>query len=251
MKTIIVISPEYLSAIYKEAKKYSFVIQGYGSFKYACDGLTKVNSSDLLGVIYAGRTIPQKGEKEYTYMEGFLALCELFEKSKSILFVTQSAASGFLKAAKSFSKSRILLRENEIEMTDSLINQGMFGTILRESGSPYVFDEKTFVGNDYENDMSWKIGLSPIVNSDISQILRPVDILESAELTLENDEPFQKFIKSGNRGFALLRKKIIQSKYGITDKVLDEGISNYVSQISDSVEWCAVQTLMVGGGLNV
>ena len=51
MGTIFMISPSFLDAAFTEAKKYDFVLQGYGSFEMGIQGLVKINVIDLLGIV--------------------------------------------------------------------------------------------------------------------------------------------------------------------------------------------------------
>ena len=130
MKTIVIISPDYLTAVYEESKKYSFLIQGYGSFKQAIDGLLKVNSNELMGVGYLGYSLPLVDSNERKNMEKFLQLCDLFDDKKRFVFITQIAAADLIGLAKKYKNVEFVKFDNETEVTDLLINQSLFGTIL-------------------------------------------------------------------------------------------------------------------------
>ena len=81
MKTIVIISPDYLTAVYEESKKYSFLIQGYGSFKQAIDGLLKVNSNELMGVGYLGYSLPLVDSNEKIWKSFYSYVISLMTRS--------------------------------------------------------------------------------------------------------------------------------------------------------------------------
>ena len=102
MKTIVIISPDYLTAVYEKSKMYSLLIQDYGRFEQAIDGLLKVNSNELMGVGYLGYSLPLVDSNERKNMEKFLQLCDLFDDKKRFVFITQIAAADLIGLAKKY-----------------------------------------------------------------------------------------------------------------------------------------------------
>lgn len=75
MGTIFMISPSFLDAAFTEAKKYDFVLQGYGSFKMGVQGLVKINVIDLLGIV-----LLVENEKQ-------IVLCSILKRYKKEIFL--------------------------------------------------------------------------------------------------------------------------------------------------------------------
>lgn len=252
MKTILVISPDYLSAIYKESKKYSFMIQGYGSFELACAGITKLNCKDLLGVVYVSYTTPKLGTRDYKFMKEFLNYCEIMEESKSILFVTQITAPEIHSLARDFSNVSIHIAESQTLITDAVINRKVFGFILKQNYKPFdlMLDVKS--ERAVEETEDWKMQRSFIVNSQIQECLQRIEVLDTPELTLENDTPFQHFMQSGNHLLLLIRKKLILDTFGVRDDILLNTITQKINELEDPVEWSVLLTLTMNeGGFHV
>lgn len=239
------VSPDYLSAIYNEARKFSFVIQGYGSFEMAIEGLLKVNCAELIGVGYLSYGLPAQGTTEYESMLKFLGLCELLEDVKPVMFVTQTAASGLNALAKKYPGIDIMLVDGEAEITDTLINQSLFGNILCKVKEPYKLSKSVAVDKESHSD-DWKLHVEPILQKSILQCLTAIDVFDTMELTLENDKPFRAFVENGDQLLASLRKQMVLKKAGCTDKTALEALQLKIDGIAEAANWCVLTAILEG-----
>lgn len=242
MKTIIVISPEYLTALQEESDKYSFCIQGYGSFSLANNGLIRVNSGELLGVAYVSYALPSKDTQEYTAMLKFLRLCDLMDDSKKMIFVLQTSGAALSAVAKEFTNLRIFIRENEELITDATINKGVFGSILLDNTNAYKLEEPD-KETTIEDKRTWLLQIDTIVNPGVLECMSPIDILGDVQLTLENDCVYNRLVEAGDHLLSLIRKKRILKEFGIVNHVLNTAIEQNISTIADEATWCVYHVL--------
>lgn len=250
MKTIVIISPDYLTAVYEESKKYSFLIHGYGSFKQAIDGLLKVNSNELMGVGYLGYSLPLVDSNERKNMEKFLQLCDLFDDKKRFVFITQIAAADLIGLAKKYKNVEFVKFDNETEVTDLLINQSLFGTILYATMTPYkLFPTSTDIAEDVSDSAGGFDCKRPVVfNKNCDLLLQKVDKLTTVEDTLENDEVFQYFSKEQNKVFQTIRKYQILKLFGKLNIVIQKNLMEIINtSIKDTEQWCFLKTLVERG----
>lgn len=243
MKTVIVISPDYLTAVSKESNKYSFVIQGYGNFELALKGITKVNSCDLLGIGYVGYSLPLVGTKELENMISFLKLCSMFEQKKRMVFITQTDASRLRQYVADLENIQIAYFDNKQEITDTLINQNLFGTILYATMTPYIFDDA--VRDDLpEFRMQENLKLPAVFSKNCELLLNHVDVLQTDIETLENDETYQFFVKRGDKVFQMVRQYQVSELFHKATMESWEKLMTVIDQnVIDVTDWCFLYTL--------
>lgn len=240
-----VISPDYLTAAFNEVKKYSFVMQGYGNFGLACNGITKVNSKDLLGVAYVSYRLPPSGSSEFRNMLEFLKLLNLMEDKKCMVFVTQIASANLRAVLQDFLNVDVYGAFNEIEITDSVFNRKIFGTILLHNRKPYLLD----VFNKEEKPSKLKDDSYDqfIVNPEIMQCIEPIAKLNSAQLVIENDKACEHFLSIENQLLYLIRKFLILQKFGDDTSALRGAIEKQLQNITDDVDWVILKNIIDRG----
>lgn len=247
MKTIVIISPDYLTAVYEESKKYSFVIQGYGSFKQAINGLLKVNDSELMGVGYIGYTLPLIDSNERRDMESFLQMCNLFENRKRMVFITQTVATELNLLAKKYENVELVKYDNESEITDLLINQSLFGTIMYATMIPYKLNPIKEDNFEYEITELRK-GRSAIFDYDCEQLLKKIEKMTTVEETLENDKVFLYYSENKNKLFQTVRKYQVLKLFGKLNIVAQKNLEELVnSTVKNPEQWCFLKTLIERG----
>lgn len=247
MKTIVIISPDYLTAVYEESKKYSFVIQGYGSFKQAINGLLKVNDSELMGVGYIGYALPLIDSNERKDMESFLQMCNLFENRKRMVFITQTVATGLNLLAKKYENVELVKYDNELEITDLLINQSLFGTIMYATMIPYKLNPIKEDNFEYEITELRK-GRSLIFDYDCEQLLKEIEKMTTIEETLENDKVFLYYSENKNKLFQTVRKYQVLKMFGKLNIVAQKNLEELVnSTVKNPEQWCFLKTLIERG----
>lgn len=213
MKVIIVISPEFLEAICKEGEKYSFQIQGYGSFLKAADRLIYTNVEDILGFAYLGRNLPERGTEEGKAMYRFLRLCNRMDANKKFLFLLQGQMrSEVTKTLRPFKSLKIAYQDGIEFVTDTLINKQLFGSILLDNYEPYLLKEEKreedyFLQRDFQIPITTFV---PIVPEILFQVLEEVHFMDSLEDTFETDLILQRYPK--NDVVILFRKILIIRK---------------------------------------
>ena len=190
VKTIVVISPCYLEAVFKEAEKYSFVIQGYGNFKLAQKGIVYTNASDVLGFAYLGNSLPSDGTEKKAF-QGFLGYINLMEMNKKFLSIVQDNSSLAAYALKKYKHLRFAELRGFDYVTDSLLNKSLFGSILLDNYEPYIFEDK----NEYSGYVGSNVVLeySPVVPGILFETLSTVHNLDTVEDTFSNDIILQRY----------------------------------------------------------
>lgn len=240
MKSVLVISPTYLTALHKESRKFSFAFHGYGSFALACDGLLEINSGELLGVAYVSDKLPEKGTSEYNCMKKFLNLCDKLEDSKKFIFVIQEQASGINEVVKGLTNLRVFATTNEINITDTVINQKVFGSLLLDNNEPYKLTEKQ---GEVKELGDYLLQMSPVVSKAYLMCLDEIVKIDDYQTTLENDIPYQEYLKSDNTLLAMLRNQRIVKAFGLNDRHLDLQIAQRLDNLQDNNLWCLCKVI--------
>lgn len=207
MKTIVVISPCYLEAVFKEAEKYSFTIQGYGNFGLAQKGIIYTNASDVLGFVYLGNSLPAD-EVERKAMLGFLKSINLMEMSKKFLFIVHDSPdfSGYnLKKYKHLRFARVCGFDY---VTDALLNKSLFGSILLDNYEPYVFGHREFPAGYTGNNSV--LEYCPVVPGILFEMLDVVHNLGNVDDTISNDIILQRY--KGDSLVTSVRKLVIAKR---------------------------------------
>lgn len=240
MKAVLVISPTYLTALHKESRKFSFAFYGFGSFSAACDGLLKINSGDLLGAAYVAEQMPAKGTHEYNHMENFLNLYDKLEDSKKFVVVLQEQAQGLNAMIAGLRHVRVFLNINEVEMTDTVINQKVFGSLLLDNTEPYNLTEEVSEKRDEDN---YLLRLIPVISNNYLMCLDDVVLLQDYQTTLENDIPYQEYTNANQTLLAMLRAQKIARVFGLNDRHLNVQIEQRMATVADADLWCIYKTL--------
>lgn len=190
MKTIVVISPCYLEAVFKEAEKYSFVIQGYGNFSLAQKGIIYTNASDVLGFVYLGDALPGSVDDKKA-MAGFLKQVNLMMMDKKFLFIVQENPNFTAFNLKKYKYLRFMELCGFDYVTDTLINKSLFGSILLDNYEPYIFEDKeehsVYVGSNTV------LEYCPVVPGILFETLSTVHNLDSMDDTFSNDSVLQHY----------------------------------------------------------
>lgn len=242
MGVIFVVSPVYLEAVLTESKKYSFDLQGYGTFRRAVKGLVTLNAADCLGFAFVGESLPKKGSSEYKEMLDFYNRCNMMGASKKVVLIANSMPQGCLKVFRQFSNLRFVAAGSFDFMTDTLINKNLFGSILLDNYEPYAL--KKHAPERKREFVCDTLKYSPVVNAATTDCIRPFEKLETLQLTLENDPVYQGYRRTGSSMLAM-------RKYFITKSFTDDCTSE-LSAAQQSVEmlrgdvpaWCLAMCML-------
>lgn len=244
MKTAIIISPDYLTAVYKQSHKFSFAIQGYGSFEKAISGILKVNCGELLGCAYISEKLPIQGSVEYKAMNSFLNAVNQLNDSKKMIFILQNSAQQVLTGiASRLTNVRIYVTGEVPVITDSVIDQNLFGSLILDNTDAYKLNAKENQSSSKTDD--FLLHFVPVVSKNILSCCDPIDKLETFQLTIENDMIYQDLNQQGNQIFASVRKELIQKAFGITDKRLKIAIDKMMEDLPEDI-WCVCNVIRGG-----
>lgn len=190
MKVIYVVSPDYLEALYTEAKNYTFCLQGYGNFYDATKGLLKTNISDILGFCYVGTELFYEKSDTSAYLETCNMLCR--NNTKKFIFALQNSRglADVLKISDFKNLNVSYLPDFEI-LTDTVINKQLFGSILLDNYSPYLIKDEQPPVFKVENP---SLQYQTLFSDYVLQCLNPIDKLATFEDTKLNDNIYQEYI---------------------------------------------------------
>lgn len=237
MKTIIVISPCYLNAAFQEVKGFSFGMQGYGNFAQAKQRIIRNNSLDVLGFAFLGDTLPRKGSTEFKNMEEFLKECNLMVPAKKFVIVTKGDIPGYcIKLFKQCSNIRFFSHTGFEFVTDAIIRENVFGSLLMDNYEPYRLRvESTSQLSAFVCPTS---SISPIINDYVLNCLSNVTVLDNVHRTIIHDKVYADY-KECNSPLARIRELYIRREFGediSTElKALYESLS---SDAQDTTSWC-------------
>lgn len=192
MKSIIVVSPDYLEPIFQESKKFSFVIHGYGNPEKAKKGLLYVNVSEILGISVVYDVLPAKGSDEYNALIDFVRACNLLESNKKLVIVTRGKVVDISQDVKKLKNLRVVAVQDLEYITDIVINQSIFGSILLDNYEPYLLkDETSNINNEIFSTTS--LEFKRTIPDYIFKIFDKVSVLDTVEDTLLYDKVFQDY----------------------------------------------------------
>lgn len=242
MGTIFVVSPDYMDALYKESKSYSFDLQGYGSFKEANAGILRTNVSDILGFVILAEELPSEGSLEYQHLLTFIRRCNSLKSNRKFVIASSATISSkLLKLLKSQKNLRVFISSRFDSVTDVVINKNVFGSILLDNYNPYSFKNKE--EENWKDYGSPSLRFLPIVNSASTACISKVDKLDTFERTLENDKVFRELSQAKSE-MLHFRKYFIAKEFfdDVTsyEKKAEEVLN---SMQDDYASWCLCASL--------
>lgn len=234
MKSIFMVSPNYLETCYEEALKYDFTLQGYGNFKAGSKGLLKINASDVLGFVYLATKLPE----DLTDLYEFLYRCDLYGKKKFLFALLDTTGLGILKYEDYPNLSFSLVKIDEV-VTDVVINRDIFGTLLLANYEPYALHEED-ASKNYNNDV-YRLRYKPLISSYILECLKKVNVLDSFENTLLHDNVYHRY-KDDESILADFRYYYVKSFF--YDNLDNKNLYTLISDEKDSITYGIYKALI-------
>ena len=253
MKVLYVISPDYLDAVIKETKEYTFAIQGYRNFTEANEALHSQNIKDVLGFIYISDRMPEY----FTDVYEFIDRCSIMTgKDKTFLIVCKDSkdVKDFLDYLEVCDLTLKVIAGYEV-LTDVIIRNAV-STILMTQMKPYV--ETDTIEEPMEDDdtsLSPTLHYEQIFEPNVLDITMPVLKMSSVEETIRYDNIILKYRLEDEITYAL-RLAYIKANFGIFQSIKAQlekvKFNNYYYCILKCVENTINNTYRnnIGGGLN-
>ena len=206
MKSIFMISPNYLEISYNEALKYEFTLQGYGSCENGSKGLLKINVTDVLGYVYFAHSLP----KDLASLEEFIYRCNLMGGNKKFIFALLDTSRINFLNLRNYHNLRFGIVNIEEIVTDTVINRDIFGSLLLDNFSPYNTESSKETST--ESQYVYRLRYKPLFSSYVLDCLKKVNRTDSFEQTLMNDEVYLRYCKD-NSILAKFREFYIKTYY--------------------------------------
>ena len=242
MKTIFIISPWYLSQIFDESEDFSFTIQGYGSLRDANVGITRINSADLLGVAFVHDELPASDTKEYKRLRTFLQKLNMMSDSKKMVFLLRGSSHGLHQLIRGLDNIRVFVSAEHAVLTDTLIRQNVFGSILLDNTPVYDIKKQTDNEEDLGDPQSFRLKFEDFIGHSYLDVVENISKYDNSADTIVNDTIYQKY-RDNNHLLALLRKKVILNSFNEKDTVLDTLLDKLINEVNDSEIWCLCNVL--------
>ena len=253
MKILYVISPDYLDAVIKQTKDYTFAIQGYRNFIEASEALHTQNIKDILGFLYISDRMPEY----FTDAYDFIDRCGIMTgKDKTFLIVCKDSKDikDFLDYIESCELTLKIISGYEV-LTDVIIRNSV-STILMSQIKPYVEREPIAdIIEDDETSLSPTLHFEQILEPNVLDITMPVLKMATLDETIRYDNIILKYKYEDEITYAL-RLAYIKANFGIFQSIkgqLDKVKSNnYYYCILKCIENTINNTYRnnIGGGIN-
>lgn len=237
IKVIYAVSPDYLEALYSEAKKYNFCLQGYGNLEDAIKGLKKTNISEILGFIFVGRELYYSKEGLSELLNTCNRLCR-YSPKKFIFALQNSKGLADALEISSFENLKVSYLPDFEILTDTVINKQLFGSILLDSYEPYLLHEQS-----EKNVVSQSATLKyePLFSDYVLKCLDPVDKLNTYEMTTLNDKIYQEYLSDGS-DLAIIRECFIKKVFNISyDK---KAVREILKYREEAQQYCVYRALI-------
>lgn len=241
MRTVFVISPNYLEALYHESKDFKFGLQGYGSFAAACNGIMRLNPLDAVGFAYVGDDYPSLDSKEGAAMLQLFGILNDYPDRKKFLFVVRGSGKIAQALARKFPGVLVSYISEVESFTDILFKRDVFGSLLMAEGTPYVFkrSEEAPLGKFVSPTMKFK----PLISSRVLECLAEVQCLTSIEMTMEHDSILREYKRTNDSILQLLREyKITKECGGVFDR--KNHLETLIAETTDETMWCNYNALL-------
>ena len=221
MKIIIVISPNYLEAVYKDSQKYSFVIQGYGNFAAARVGIMYTNASDILGCIYLGSSFPTKLDDALAFFNSLNLMC----KPLKVILASQDKIALTHSQLEKFNNLKFSKLDELEFVTDITINRELFGNILLDNYEPYILKNDSTEKAEVHSDLG--LQCKPVIPDILYETVEKVYYMDELQDTYLTDVILNKY--KGNDLMQGLRKLVILLRQGYD-------VSEIVSEIEEIID---------------
>lgn len=231
MKSIIIISPDYLSAIDKTMEKITMKLYGYGSWELAYTNLIHCDITELVGVAYVGESI-DVGNK---YMQKFLKNIEFSSRPVKILFcVNDDTERDLASLHGKYPNLKLCKLDSFYELTDQYILQNIIGNLLLFSSDAYKIENKV-----EEIDVSERniLNFRRFLSKEYCSIFDVDENYQEHKTEETNDTKLVKLLK---------KKRVCSLKHLNTDLV-DSMISEELKNVKDDKLWCLY---MITGGID-
>ena len=246
MKYILVVSPDYLDAIFDETKKFSFAINGYGNAANASKGLLYANANDILGYILCYEDFARLRQSELRNLTELIRKIDLIGGNKEVVVATRGQL-GFLSKPLSSCKNVNVVKDTNIEyLSDTEICKKMIGPILLDNYVPYKLKDTKDVKSKKE--VNPDLLYAPIISDTILDVISKVYVLESLEDTLDNDLVYSKFSDT-DPVFAIFRKLKVMQVLNLDTTLEEQRFSQSLASlpVETRVLYQEVYNLMKGG----
>lgn len=231
LKIIYVVSPDYLESIFQESEKYSFEIQGYGSFTAASKGLIYTNAADVLGFAYMTERFPLPGSSNYRAFMEFAKMCCLMDADKKFVIVTKSFPKGAGKQLAELKALRFTVYVEKDLVTDITINRNLFGSILLDNYEPYCFKEEgSSIAGDYGCTV---LKIPEVVPPYLFEVFEPIHLLGTEEDSISSDTVVMRYREDLGNPLVLLRIIAILVRMGHDGQVYHEKFLERIKLMSD------------------
>lgn len=240
MKYVYVISPDFLRPLVEESKDYSFAIRGYYSVEEGINNLKFSNMDDLLGFVILFKSLPRRLTPLVNFINHLDFLCD----KPVVLASMDKSGMNLVINNVTHDNIKLFLCTPIMDMTDLVIKRDLFGTIVRESFSPYKFkelDNKTLNKKDFVHS---KFLYESILNKDTLLIAEPVIKAMNVNMSLESD-PVLRSLSPSNPMHYLRTLKIF--KYYNIDKDSDLVFQDLVKDRDDKILLKGIYNLVKKG----
>lgn len=244
MKTVILLSPDYLDDLFNESEKYSFTIHGYGNPNLASRGLLYVNASEILGFAAVFEMFPTEGSVDFMNFLSFVKKCDLLGIEKKFVIVSRSKIP-IQRLQKEVKWLKVEAISDLDFLTDTIINKSIFGNILLDNYEPYqIHPEVKMVIGELE---SPTLSYTPAVPEFATDVFKPVNKMDNWENTVKYDQVIQKY-RDVNILVVELRKLYILSVFGLESSKLILSIVGRISELKGTAgNWYSACLYKIGG----
>ena len=243
MKSILIESPDYLEAIFKESDKYNFTIFGYGNVQVALQKIIQINSYELIGTAFVYDSIPKKDTTDYKLLLELLDKAALF--NKKVLLVTRDSIAPIKSDIQKISNLKLSYLENQEFISDTVINKCIFGSLLLNTIKPYKLDKQESVNENLESLPTLKNeNIVPDYVLDIFSAIKPTDNVTD---TINFDDAYNHY-KDANKIVASLRKMFIRKTMNKNNFKPNESILIEINNCTNNVKALFLAVYYMIGG---
>lgn len=224
-KVIYCISPDYLYAIDKEARPYTFSIQGYSSLRSGVERLYTTNIKDIYGFMYVSDYLPSDTRN----LDILIRKIEVMipENENKILLLVVRDKDGLLEYVNNISKGKLkVLYLTGFDAFNDIIFRQSFGTILAQNVSEYLEDDKL---HEYKNQSINYLYYENLFDRRLTDVLAPIRLYKTQKDTVVRDEVLEE-LSNRNSIYYKLRKCYILAHFG---KHID--ISPIIQEADESI----------------
>ena len=227
------VSDCYLRALVAESKPYSFEVKACCSLEEGLNQLKYLNLSEIRGFVILIEEITNDDKYFYNLVDLINSINLIGSGQPVVLAICNSDGYQSLDGYLETDNISLFLVDDIDFMTDIVIRRDIYGTIIKETSSPYVSKSKAKNVYDGQEEFS-SSNVKPLFRENIQRLVEPVVVAPNINRAIENDDVLLSISEDDDIPY-FLRLEQINKAYNVV-KDTSEMFKTLLTKVTDRYE---------------